>query len=80
MARLIDDLLDLSKLEAHAAAPRLAECSVEEVIDAALAAQPPSAAFRVRIDPNLPPVRADFAQIERVLANLMENATPLFEW
>ena len=75
MGRLIDDLLDLSKLEAHAAAPRLAECSVEEVIDAALAAQPPSAAFRVRIDPNLPPVRADFAQIERVLANLMENAT-----
>ena len=75
LARLIDDLLDLSKLEAHTAAPRLAECSVEEVIDAALAAQPPSAAFRVRIDPNLPPVRADFAQIERVLANLMENAT-----
>jgi two-component system, OmpR family, sensor histidine kinase KdpD len=75
LARLIDDLLDLSKLEAHAAVPRLAECLVEEVIDAALAAQPPSAAFRVRIDPNLPPVRADFAQIERVLANLMENAT-----
>jgi two-component system sensor histidine kinase KdpD len=74
LGRLIDDLLDLSKLEAHAAAPRLGECSVEEVIDAALAAQPPSAAFRVRIDPNVPPVRADFAQIERVLANLMENA------
>jgi len=75
LARLIDDLLDLSKLEAHAAPPRLAACSVEEVIDAALAAQPPGAAFRVRADPNLPPVRADFAQIERVLANLMENAT-----
>jgi len=75
LGRLIDDLLDLSKLEAHAAAPRLAECSVEEVIDAALAAQPPETQFRVRIDPNLRPVRADFAQIERVLANLMENAT-----
>jgi len=33
LARLIDDLLDLSKLEAHVAAPRLAECSIEEVID-----------------------------------------------
>jgi two-component system sensor histidine kinase KdpD len=75
LARLIDDLLDLSKLEAHTASPRLAECSVEEVIDAALAAQPPEAVFEVRIDPALPTVRADFVQVERALANLLENAT-----
>ncbi len=75
LGRLIDDLLDLSKLEAHTATPRLAECSVEEVIDAALAAQPRDARFDVRIDPMIQPVRADFVQIERVLANLMENAT-----
>lgn len=74
LARLIDDLLDLSKIEAHAATPRLAECSVDEVIDAALAAQAPEAAFRVRIDPELGLVRADFVQVERVLANLMANA------
>ncbi len=74
LARLIDDLLDLSKLEAQTAAPRLAECTVEEVIDAALAGQPPEARFEVRIDPDVQPVRADFVQIERVLANLMENA------
>jgi two-component system, OmpR family, sensor histidine kinase KdpD len=75
LARLIDDLLDLSKLEAHAVAPRLAECSVEEVIDSALAVQPRDAAFEVRIHPELPLVRADFVQVERVLANLLENAT-----
>jgi two-component system, OmpR family, sensor histidine kinase KdpD len=75
LARLIDDLLDLSKIEAHSAAPRLAECSLEEVIDAALVAQPREADFRVRIDPDLPPVRADFVQVERALANLLENAT-----
>jgi two-component system, OmpR family, sensor histidine kinase KdpD len=75
LARLIDDLLDLSKLEAHSAAPRLGECSIEEVIDAALAAQPRDADFRVWIDPELAPVRADFVQVERVLANLLENAT-----
>ena len=75
LARLIDDLLDLSKLEAHTAAPRLAECSVEEVIDAALAAQPSDATIQVRIDPELPAVRADFVQVERALANLLENAT-----
>jgi two-component system, OmpR family, sensor histidine kinase KdpD len=75
LARLIDDLLDLSKLEAHTAPPRLAECTVEEVIDAALAGQPADAAFDVRIDPMIPSVRADFVQIERALANLLENAT-----
>ncbi len=75
LSRLIDDLLDLSKLDAHAAVPRLAECSVEEVIDAALAAQPADSMVEVRVDPDLPPVRADFAQVERALANLLENAT-----
>ena len=75
LAGLIDDLLDLSKIEAHAAAPRLAECSVEEVIDAALAAQPREAGFQVQIDPKLPLVRADFVQVERALANLLTNAT-----
>ena len=75
LSRLIDDLLDLSKLEAHTLAPRLAECSLEEVIDAALASQPLGAAIDVRIDPELATVRADFVQIERALANLIENAT-----
>jgi two-component system sensor histidine kinase KdpD len=75
LSRLIEDLLDLSRLEAQAVAPRAAEFSVEEVIDAALAAQASDAAFDVRIDPALHPVHADFVQIERALANLLENAT-----
>lgn len=74
LAGLIDDLLDLSRLDARAAEPRLAECSVEEVIDAALASQPADAVVDVRVDPGLPPVRADFAQVERALANLLQNA------
>jgi two-component system sensor histidine kinase KdpD len=75
LSRLIENLLDLSRLEAQAAAPQLVECSVEEVIDAALAAQPSDAVFDVRVDPALGSMRADFVQIERALANLMENAT-----
>ena len=75
LSRLIDDLLDLSKLEAQSAAPQLAECSVEEVVDAALAAQPSDSVFDVRIEPELRSVRADFVQIERALANLLENAS-----
>jgi two-component system sensor histidine kinase KdpD len=74
LTRLIENLLDLSRLEAHAAAPEWAECSVEEVVDAALGAQPASSAFDVRIEPEVRSVRADFDQIERALANLLENA------
>jgi two-component system sensor histidine kinase KdpD len=74
LSRLIDDLLDLSRLEAHAAAPRLAECSIEELVDSALAAQLADAAFDVEIEDGIPTVQSDFVQIERALANVMENA------
>jgi two-component system sensor histidine kinase KdpD len=74
LSRLIENLLDLSRLEAHAAAPEWAECSVEEVVDAALGAQSAHTVFDVRIEPELRSVRADFDQIERALANLLENA------
>jgi two-component system, OmpR family, sensor histidine kinase KdpD len=74
LSRLIDDLLDLSKLEAHATATRLAECSVAELIDSALAAQPADSPFEVHIESDVESVSADFAQVERALANLFENA------
>lgn len=75
LSRLIENLLDLSRLEAQTAAPQPIECSIDEVIDAALAAQPTDSAFDVRIDPALGSVRADFVQVERALANLLENAS-----
>jgi two-component system, OmpR family, sensor histidine kinase KdpD len=74
LSKLIEDLLDLSRLEAKAAAPELSECSVDELIDSALATQPAAAEVEVSIDPAVPLVQADFAQIERALANLLENA------
>jgi two-component system sensor histidine kinase KdpD len=75
LSRLIDDLLDLSRLEADAAEPHPEWCSIDEVVRAAIAdlALPPET-FKVAIDADLPPVRADAAQLERAFANLLENA------
>jgi two-component system sensor histidine kinase KdpD len=75
LARLIDNLLDLSRLEADAAAPHLAWCSIEEVVTAAvdeLGLAPGS--FELSIAADLPLVRADAAQLERAFVNLLENS------
>ncbi|MBE2316443.1 DUF4118 domain-containing protein [Solirubrobacter sp. CPCC 204708] len=73
LSRLIDNLLDLSRLEAGAAEARPAWSSIEEVLSAA-AAQVPDGQFKLALDDDLPPVRADAAQLERAFANLFENA------
>jgi len=75
LSRLVDNLLDLSRLEAGAAEPRREWTSVEEVIGSAL--QELAAGkddFALSIDPDLPLVRADSAQLERALVNVLENA------
>ena len=75
LSRLIENLLDLSRLEAGAAAPRLAPCDIAEVIDAAVdELRLPPSAFRVQVADDVPDVRADPAQLQRAFANLFENA------
>jgi two-component system sensor histidine kinase KdpD len=76
MADLVEKLLDLSVLQAGRAAPRQEWLSVTEVIEAARDGLDPRAARMVRIfsDPDLPEIRGDAAQLERVIANLLENA------
>lgn len=75
LSRLVDNLLDLSRLEAGAAEPRRDWTSVEELIRAALselAAQPEE--FSLSIDRELPLVRVDPVQMERAFVNVLENA------
>jgi two-component system sensor histidine kinase KdpD len=75
LTRLVEDLLDLSRLESGTAEPHAEPSSIEEVIDAATRA--PSlrdARLDIELDDDLPPVQADPVQLERVLSNLLENA------
>jgi two-component system, OmpR family, sensor histidine kinase KdpD len=75
LARLVDNLLDMSRLEARTAEPRVEWCSVEEVIQAAIDELAlPADTFALSIDADLPLIRADAAQLERAFANLLENA------
>jgi K+-sensing histidine kinase KdpD len=75
LSSLVDKLLDLSRLEAGQAEPRLDWCSVDEVVAAALDDLGPRAArIDVALDADLPFVRADAAQLERAIVNLLDNA------
>jgi two-component system, OmpR family, sensor histidine kinase KdpD len=75
LSRLVDNLLDLSRLEAGAAEPRRDWTSVEELIRAALAelAAGPEE-FSLSIDRELPLVSVDPVQMERAFVNVLENA------
>jgi two-component system sensor histidine kinase KdpD len=75
LSRLVDNLLDLSRLEAGAAEPRRDWSSVEELIRAALAELGARAEdFSLSIDEELPLVSVDPVQMERAFVNVLENA------
>lgn len=77
LSRLVEQLLDLSRLQAGAAEPRRDWCSIEEVVRAAVDhvdAHEPGVPVQIGIDRDLPFVQADAAQLERVFVNLLENA------
>jgi two-component system sensor histidine kinase KdpD len=78
LSALIDNLLDLSRLQAGRAEPRRDWVSLEEVL---LTAQDslgdPGRRVELRLALDLPFLVADAAQLERVFANLLENALRL---
>jgi two-component system sensor histidine kinase KdpD len=73
LERLIDNLLDLSRLRADAVRPLSRWVSLDEIVPRALEGVPRD---RVRIDvpESLPLVHADPGLVERSIANVVENA------
>jgi signal transduction histidine kinase len=74
LSNTLAKLLEMSRLEAGAAAPHRTSCSIEEVIEAALEHTPAGDSFALRADPGLPAVWADAGQLERAFVNVLENA------
>lgn len=72
LERVIANLLDLSRLEAGTATPRRDWVDVADVLG--IAAESAGGDVRLAVDRDLPPVRADAAQLERAFANLIDNA------
>jgi two-component system sensor histidine kinase KdpD len=72
LARLVGNLLDLSRLEAGAAEPAREVWAIDDLVRESVGAL--GASDRVEVGGEGPLVNVDAAQIERVLANLVENA------
>ena len=74
LERYVENVLDLSRLEAGAATPSPALWTVDALTVEALAGLPGAERVELELGDHLPPVQIDAAQIERALANMLENA------
>jgi two-component system sensor histidine kinase KdpD len=74
LSRLIDQLLDLSRLEARAVEAHPDWCAIDEVLRGAAEHVATPTGLKLSLDPDLPLVRADAAHLERAFANLLENS------
>ena len=73
LSSIVDNLLDLSRLEAQRAEPRRSWVALDEVLDAAAEGLERDR-VELRLDEGLPLLHADPSQLERVFHNLLENA------
>jgi two-component system sensor histidine kinase KdpD len=74
LTSLVANLLDLSRLESGSLDTHSEPSSIDELLEAVTHTSAlRGAALDVQLDPDLPLVEADPAQLERALANLVEN-------
>jgi two-component system sensor histidine kinase KdpD len=74
LSRLVENVLDLSRIQAGAAAPRLELWEVDDLLAPAVAEVAERERVRVVGTEGLPPVSVDAVQVQRVLVNLLDNA------
>ncbi|MEI4278763.1 sensor histidine kinase [Klenkia terrae] len=74
LTALVDNLLDMSRLQAGALTPVTAPADLLGVVHRALTWVPDPSAIAVHAPDDLPPVLADPGLLERVVANLADNA------
>jgi len=74
LSRLVENVLDLSRLGAGAAAAHRALWDVDDLVAQASAEISASSRLRISAPGTLPPVLVDAVQLQRVLVNLIENA------
>jgi K+-sensing histidine kinase KdpD len=75
LSRLVENLLDVSRLESGKAEPHRGRVEITELLEAAKrSVGPGQEKVRLAIDTGLPPLSVDGAQLERAFANLLENA------
>lgn len=72
--RLVANLLDLSRLEAGSTVSQRELVAVDALVSQALATVGSDECVRVESPPEPPLIEVDAVQVERVLANLLENA------
>jgi two-component system, OmpR family, sensor histidine kinase KdpD len=74
LAKLVDDLLDLSRIESGAVAPQSDWIDLRDVVASAVMQAHVDSRIEFAVPADLPLVRADAAQLERVFSNLIDNA------
>jgi two-component system sensor histidine kinase KdpD len=75
LSRLVENLIDVSRLEAGKAEPRREPVDLPGLLEAARHSIGPGGDLvRLALDPELPALSADPTQLERAFANLLDNA------
>jgi two-component system, OmpR family, sensor histidine kinase KdpD len=74
LTALVNNLLDSSRLATGAVEPRLRPVGYDEIVARALSTVDAQGRVAVDVDERLPPVLADDGLLERVVANVIDNA------
>jgi two-component system sensor histidine kinase KdpD len=75
LSRLVENLIDVSRLESGKAEPRRETVDLPGLLEAARhSLGPEGEVVRLALDQDLPALSADPAQLERAFANLLDNA------